>query len=165
MDWADRIDNVIFKMAGIGSILMMIFELFFIISMLVIQYFTDWGWATPTNIPYFLFMGDTIIVLGITGNFLSAILLQTALQVYIHERQLASGFMLLIILILEVALLLFRGWYFNLLSFPNTIFPIFLLIAFLFSTILVFGSSLMAIWIGFKKYRQLKNARESLGLK
>jgi hypothetical protein len=165
MDWADKVDNIIFKTAGLGSILMMVFELFFILSMLIIQYFTAWGWAVPPNIPYLLFMGDSIIVLGIAGNFLSAILLQTALQVYIHERQLASGFLLLIILILEVALLLFRGWFFNLLNFPNPLFPLFLLGGFLFSTILVFVSSLMAIWIGFKKYKQLKYARESLGLK
>jgi hypothetical protein len=164
MEWADKVDSYIFKMAGLGSVLMMIFELFFILSMLIIQYFTDWGWAIPYNIPYFLFMGDSIIMLGITGNFISAILLQTALQVYIHERQLASGVMLLVILVIEVVLLLFRGWFFNLLNFPNSSFPIFLLVAFLFSTILVFFSSLMAIGIGFKKYKQLKNARVSLGL-
>ena len=164
MDWADRIDNVIFKFAGLGSILMIIFEVFFIISMLIAQFFTEWS-LTPYSDTLSLFItGATIVILGITGNLLSAVLLQTSLQVYIHERQLASGLMLLLILVIEVALLLFRGWYYDLLHFAFAWLPIFLLAAFLFSTILVFVSSLLAIGIGVKKYYQLKRARESLGL-
>jgi hypothetical protein len=132
--------------------------------MLYSQFFTEWS-LTPYSDAFSLFMaGVSIVLLGITGNLLSAVLLQTSLQVYIHERQLASGLMLIVILVIEVALLLFRGWYYDLLHFTSTWLPLFLLAAFLFSTILVFVSSLLAIGVGVKKYYQLKSARESLGL-
>jgi hypothetical protein len=164
MEWADRIDTIIFKTAGLGSILMMVFELFFIISMLIAQFFTEWSLTPYSDLLSLFIAGSSIVILGISGNLLSAILLQTALQVYIHERQLASGLMLLFILIAEVALLLYRGWYYDLLQFPFPWLPLFLLSAFLFSTILVFVSSLLAIGVGLKKYNQLKRARETLGL-
>ena len=106
----------------------------------------------------------TILLFCILGNLLSAILLQSALQVYVHDRQLGAGVTLLVILILEVAHLLFRGLFFNLLTLPNPLFLPVMIGAFLFGTILVFIGSLMAIFIGNKKRVQLKEAREKLNL-
>ena len=105
-----------------------------------------------------------MIILSIMGNLLSALLLQMALQVYVHERQLGSGIILFILLFFEVAFLLTRGFYFNLLSFPSSWFLPFLLGSFLFATILVFVGSLMAIAIGSKKRSQINQAKEKLGL-
>ncbi len=164
MDWADQLDNSILRVCGLGAVLMMIFELIFIISMLGIQYFTPWGTATPSNIPYIFFRGDMVIFLSLVGNLVSALLLQTALQVYVHERQLGAGIMLLVFLVLEVFWLLYRGWFFNLLSYPDRWYPTFLLGSFLMATLLVFVGSLMAIRNGWKKRNQLIEARKTLGL-
>ncbi len=161
MDWADRIDNVILRVTGLGAIILMVFELFFILSLLYLQYFTSWGYAA---LPFFFYFGDIVIVLSILGNLLSAILLQTALQVYQHERQLGSGIVLLVLLIFESAFLIFRGVYFSLLTNPITWLIPLLFGAFAISVIMVFFGSLLAIGVGGKKYRQLKRARRALGL-
>lgn len=161
MEWADRIDNVILRVTGLGAVLMMIFELVFIISMLYLQYFDPWGAAT---LPHFIFMGDIVIVLSILGNLLSAFLLQTSLQVYVHERQLGAGLMLLVLIIVEAAFLIFRGLYFNLRTIPYSWLLMTLFVAFSISVILVFFGALAAIGVGYKKYKQLKRAREALGL-
>ena len=116
------------------------------------------------DLPVWFTIPLTILVLSILGNFLSAILLQSALQVYIHERQLGAGVTLMVILVIEVAHLLFRGLLFGLLGLPNQIFLPMLLGAFLFGTILVFIGSLMAIYVGNKKRKQFKEAREKLHL-
>ena len=164
MDWADNVDYAMFRTTGLGAITMMIFELFFIISMLFIQYFTTWGVAEPPNIPFWFFRGDVVIVLSIVGNFFSAILLQTALQVYDHTRQLSAGIILLFLLVIEVSLLLYRGFTFNLLAFPEFWYLPLLLAAFLFSTLLIFVGSIVAIRTGYNKRTQLKHARIKLGL-
>ncbi len=162
MDWADKIDNIILRVTGLGAVLMMIFELFFILSLLYLQYFTTWGLQ---SLPHFFFPGDEVILLSIIGNFLAAVLLQTALRVYIHEQQLGAGLMLLFLLIIESTFLIFRGIYFQLYGSPYSWYPLVLLAAFSMSVILVFFGSLAAIGVGYKKYRQLKRAREQLGLK
>ncbi len=161
-DWADHIDNIILRVTGLGGVLFMIFELFFVLSMLGVQYFTAWGLSG--NIPHALFLGDYVIVLCILGNLLSAIIMQTALQVYVHDRQLGSGIMLLIFLIIEVVFLLFRGVVFNLRLFPDPRLLLFLTLSFSLATILVFIGSLMAIVVGYKKRRQMQEAARRLGL-
>ncbi|TFG07271.1 hypothetical protein EU522_00875 [Candidatus Thorarchaeota archaeon] len=163
-DWSDRIDNWVLRVSGLGAVLMMLFELMFVILMLWIQYFTPWGRATPSPIPNIFLVGDTVIILSITGNFLSAVILQTALQVYVHERQLTSGAFLLGLLILETAFLFFRGLYFNLLAFPEAWLIPLLLTCFSFATILVFFGSLAAIGVGIKKHNQTVEAKKALGL-
>jgi len=134
--------------------------------MLYFQFLTPWSIPAITffELPLWFTMPLTLLLLSILGNLLSAILLQSALQVYIHERQLGAGITLLVILVIEVAHLLFRGLLFGLLSLPNPIFLPMLLGAFLFGTILVFIGSLMAIFVGNKKRKQLKDAREKLHL-
>lgn len=161
MDWADTIDNSILRASGLGSILMIVFELFFIFSMLLVTYFTAWG---IENVPYFFIRGDIVVVLSLLGNLLSALILQSALQVYVHDRQLGAGFMMLLFLIFEVSLLVYRGLVFNILSYPNPYFTPLLLGGFLFSTLLIFVGSLLAIRTGNRKAQQLKHARETLGL-
>jgi hypothetical protein len=156
MDWADRIDNVILRLTGLGAIIMMVFELIFFIGVMYFQFLTPWG--PVIMIPL------TILLFSIFGNFLSAILLQSALQVYVHERQLGAGVTLLVILVIEVAHLLFRGLFFGLLTLQNDYFLPLMLGAFLFGTILVFIGSLMAIYVGNKKRIQLKETRVKLNL-
>lgn len=163
MDWADHIDNVILRVTGLGAVILMILELVFILSLMYIQYFTPWGQAG--NIPYYFFPGDLMIMLSIIGNLLSAIVMQTALQVYIHERQLSSGIMLLFLLFIEAAYLIFRGMFFNLINYPDRILLTVFLGAFSFAVILIFVGSLMAIRIGYRKHKQYKMAAEQLGLK
>ena len=166
MDWADRIDNLILRITGLGAIIMMIFELIFFIGIMYYQFLTPWS-IPPVSLDFLgpvVMIPVTILVLSIFGNLLSAILLQSALQVFVHERQLGAGITLLVILIIEVAHLLFRGLFFGLLTFPNPYFLPILLCAFLFGTILVFVGSLMAIYIGNKKRVQLKEIREKLNL-
>ncbi|UCE10098.1 MAG: hypothetical protein JSW61_14180 [Candidatus Thorarchaeota archaeon] len=160
MDWADNIDNLILRVTGLGAVLMMIFELVFVLSMIYLQYFT----THSANLPMFFLPGDIVIVLSILGNLLSAILLQTALQVYIHERQLGSGIVLLIILVAEAAFLIGRGLYFNLLINPIPWLLPLLFGAFTFSVILVFIGSMMATAVGYKKHKQFRSARITLGL-
>ncbi len=137
MDWADSVDNAVLHVAGSGAILMMVFELVFILTMVYIQFFTSWG-LNQSNIPYFFIRGDAVVVLGILGNLVSAILLQTALQVYIHERQLGAGIVLLVLLVVEVVLLVERGLFFNLRYYPNPYLVLVLLAAFGSATLLVF---------------------------
>ncbi|RLI56633.1 MAG: hypothetical protein DRO87_03970 [Candidatus Thorarchaeota archaeon] len=172
MDWADRIDNLILRVTGLGAITMMVFELIFILGLFYIFNFTSWGFA---NVPRIASAGYTgfwlsaygngmVLLLNIIGNLLGAILLMAALQVYVHEKQLSSGIMLIVVLVMEVAHLLLRGWYFNLINSPFTIFVEVLLAAFLTGTVLVFIGSLMAIYIGNKKRIQLNNAKKQLGL-
>lgn len=163
-DWADRIDNILLRVVGLGAVLMMVFELFFILSMLWIQYFDPWGRTVPSPIPFFIVRGDSVVILNILGNALSAIILQTALQVYIHERQLSSGVFLLGFLILEAAFLVFRGIYFNLLAYPGTWLVPFLFAAFGVATLMIFFGSIGAIYVGSKKYNQIKGAKIQLGL-
>lgn len=163
MEWADSADNWILRIVGLGAILMMIMELVFVITMMGIQYLTPWGLASPPNIPYLLFLGDTVIILSIIGNIVSAVLLQTALQVYIHERQLGSGILLLVLLVVEAALLLWRGLFWNLRQFPSPWLVPFLLISFGIGTIMIFFGSLAAIFIGYKKHTQLQHARKLIG--
>ncbi len=163
-EWADRIDNLIFRMTGLGAVLMMVFELVFVLALLYIQYLTPFGWS-DLNMPYIILRGDIVIVLSILGNLLSAMILQTALQVYAHERQLTSGIVLLFLIIVQAAFLLFRGLYFGLRSHPNPLLVPMLLAGFLFATILVFVGSLMAIRVGLKKRSQVKDAYARLGLR
>jgi DNA-directed RNA polymerase subunit RPC12/RpoP len=165
MDWSDKVDNSILRVTGLGAIMMMLFELFFIISMIYIQFLTPWGQAEPSNIEFWFIRGDSVIVLNIVGNFLSAMLLNAALQVYVHDRQLGSGVFLFFLLIPEVLLLLYRGLVFGLLGFPNPWYLAFLLGAFLFATLLVFVGSIIAIRTGWKKRKQLEEAAYMLGLK
>ena len=160
MEWADRTDNLILRVTGIGAVVMMVFELVFILGMLYFQYFTPHA----THLPMVYLPGDIVIIFMVLGNILGAILLQTSLQVYVHDRQLMSGVTLLIILIIEVAFLLWRGLFFNLLLLPDPTFLTILLIAFLFGAILVFVGSLAAIYIGNKKRLQMKRARHQLNL-
>jgi hypothetical protein len=169
MDWADRSDNFILRVTGFGGVIMMVFELIFILTMLYIQYFTPYG--IVSSVSFFLFPGDAIIVMGlvvvgmnILGNLLGAILLQTSLQVYVHERQLGSGIALMILVIVEAMYLLYRGIFFNLSAYPDPLVVQILLTAFLFATILIFVGALMAISNGAKKRKQLRTAREKLGL-
>ncbi len=169
MDWADRSDNFILRVSGLGAVIMMVFELIFILTMLYIQYFTPYG--IVSSVSFFLFPGDAIIVMGlivvgmnILGNLLGAILLQTSLQVHLHERQLGSGIALMILVIVEAIYLMYRGIFFNLSTFPDQLIVQVLLTAFLFATILIFIGAWMAISNGAKKRKQLKNAREKLGL-
>ncbi|MFW9769989.1 MAG: hypothetical protein ACFFF9_04825 [Candidatus Thorarchaeota archaeon] len=166
MDWADRIDNMILRITGFGAIVMMVFELIFFLGMLYFQYLTPWSVPVITylDLPSWVTVPLNLLLLSILGNLLAAILLQSALQVYIHERQLGAGLTLLVILIVEVAHLLFRGLLFGLRSLPNPVFLPMLLGAFLFGTILVFIGSLMAIYVGNKKRKQFKGAREKLNL-
>ena len=169
MDWADKSDNFILRVTGLGAVIMMVFELIFILTMLYIQYFTPYGVAS--SVSFFLFPGDAIIVMGlvvvgmnIVGNLLGAILLQTSLQVHLHSRQLGAGIALMILIIVEALYLLYRGIFFNLSSYPNPPVVQILFSAFLFATILIFVGALMAISNGAKKRKQLKKAREKLGL-
>jgi len=163
MDWADRADGVIFRLSGLGAILMMVFELIFIIAMVYIQFFTQWG-LTGSNIPHFFFRGDAVVVLGILGNLISAVLLQSALQVYIHERELGSGIMMLVLLFVEIGLLLERGLFFNLRYYPNPYLVLIFLGAFGSASLLILIGSTAAIAVGYEKYKQLKEARRILGL-
>ncbi|MFW9833762.1 MAG: hypothetical protein ACFFEK_07195, partial [Candidatus Thorarchaeota archaeon] len=168
---ADRIDNVILRVTGLGAIVMMIFELIFFIGVMYFQFVFP-GWSMPQvslNLGGFvlgpvIMIPVTLLLFSILGNLLSAILLQSALQVYVHERQLGAGITLLVILIIEVAHLLFRGLFFNLLSLPVSWFLPLMIGAFLFGTILVFFGALAAIYIGNKKRVQLKKIREKLNL-
>ncbi|MFW9920109.1 MAG: hypothetical protein ACFFED_10945 [Candidatus Thorarchaeota archaeon] len=164
MDWADKVDNSILRVSGLGALMMMIFELFFFISMLYIQFFTDWGRADPATISFWFIRGDEVVVLSILGNFISALILQTSLQVYVHERQLGAGLMLFAFLVLEVLVLIYRGLQFNLLFFPNPVYLAFLLGAFVFSALLLFVGAMFAIRIGWKKRNQLEDAKIKLGL-
>ncbi|MHA2027300.1 MAG: B-box zinc finger protein [Candidatus Thorarchaeota archaeon] len=166
MDWADRIDNLVLRITGFGAIIMMVFELIFFIGMLYFQFLTPWSIPPITflGLPTWFTIPLIILLLSILGNFLSAILLQSALQVYIHERQLGAGVTLMVILVIEVAHLLFRGLLFGLLGLPNQIFLPMLLGAFLFGTILVFIGSLMAMYVGNRKRNQFRMAREKLHL-
>jgi hypothetical protein len=161
MDWADKADNYILRITGLGAVIMMVFELVFILGMLYFQYFTPLGSLFPTA---GLWPGIIIIILMVFGNLVAAVMLQTSLQVYVHERQLTSGAFLLFLLIVEVVYLLWRGLYFNLLSLPDLTFLTMLLAAFLLGTILVFTGSLGAIYIGNKKRVQLNKARAQLNL-
>jgi hypothetical protein len=163
MDWADSVDSAVLHTTGLGAVLMMVFELIFIVAMLYIQFFTQWG-LLRSNIPYFFIRGDAVVILGILGNLVSAILLQTSLQVYIHERQLGAGISLLILLVIEVVLLLERGLFFNLRYFPNPYLVLVLLGAFGCPTLLIFIGSTVAVAVGFEKRKQLKEARRILGL-
>lgn len=163
MDWADRIDNTILRVTGLGGILFMIFEMAFVLALLYVQFFTPWGQAG--NIPYFYIPGDALIILSIIGNLLSAILMQTALQVYIHERQLGSGILLLFLLVVEAGFLVFRGLFFNLVAYPDRWLAYAFLGSFVFAAVLVFIGSLMAIHVGYKKYKQFRRAEEQLGLR
>jgi len=169
MDWADKSDNFILRVTGLGAVIMMVFELIFILTMLYIQYFTPYG--IVSSVSFFFFPGDAVIVMGlvvvgmnIVGNLLGAILLQTSLQVYVHERQLGSGIALMILVIVEAMYLVYRGIFFNLSAYPDPLIVQVLLTAFLFATILIFVGAWMAISNGAKKRKQLKNAREKLGL-
>ena len=171
MDWADRIDNLILRLTGLGGIIMMVFELIFFIGIMYFQFLTPWsipGFSIQITSNFTLgpvvTIPLTILLLSIFGNFLAAVLLQSALQVYVHDRQLGAGVTLLVILVIEVAHLLFRGLYFGLLTLQNPYFLPLMLGAFLFGTILVFVGSLMAIYVGNKKRIQLKEAREKLNL-
>jgi hypothetical protein len=172
MDWADKSDNFILRITGLGAIIMMVFELVFILGLFYVFNLGGWGFS---NVPYLASLGYTgwvfqfagnmaVLLLSVFGNLLGAVLLMTALQVYVHERQLSSGILLLVVLIFEVAHLLFRGFFFNLRYTPYALFVQVLLASFLLGTILVFAGSLMAIYNGNKKRVQLKRAREKLGL-
>ncbi|MFX0053434.1 MAG: B-box zinc finger protein [Promethearchaeota archaeon] len=163
-DWSDNKDNIILRVVGLGAILMMLFELFFILAMLWIQYYDPWGQSVPSPIPFLFVRGDTIVILNIIGNALSAVILQTALQIYIHERQLGSGVFLLGFLLLEAAFLLARGLYFNLLAYPGTWLVPFLLGAFGIATLMIFFGSLAGIYVGWKKHSQIADAKIRLGL-
>jgi hypothetical protein len=150
---------------------MMVFELIFFIGVMYFQFLTPWSIPSfSIQITSSFVLGPvimiplTILLFSIFGNFLSAILLQSALQVYVHERQLGAGVTLLVILVIEVAHLLFRGLFFGLLTLQNDYFLPLMLGAFLFGTILVFIGSLMAIYVGNKKRIQLKETRVKLNL-
>jgi fatty acid desaturase len=169
MDWADKSDNFILRITGLGAVIMMVFELIFILTMLYIQYFTPYG--VTSSMSFFFIPGDAIIVMGLVvvgmnviGNLLGAILLQTSLQVYVHERQLGTGIALMLLIIIEAVFLLFRGVFFDLSAYPNSLIVNVLFSAFLFATILISVGALMAISNGMKKRKQLKEAREKLGL-
>ncbi|RDE15431.1 MAG: hypothetical protein C4K49_06275 [Candidatus Thorarchaeota archaeon] len=166
MDWSDSVDNSILRVTGLGAVLMVVFELVFVLCMLYVQYFTSWGLTTDPvpNIPYFFVRGDTVVLFCIIGNLLSALLLQTALQVHVHERQLGAGILLMLLLVTEVGFLLGRGLLFNLRFYPSLYLIPFFLGAFVIATLMVFGGALLAIGVGFKKRKQLKRARETLGL-
>ena len=171
MDWADRIDNIILRITGFGAIVMMVFELLFFLGILYFQYFTPWSLpevrlilSSSFVIGPIIMIPVSILVFCIFGNLLAAILLQSALQVYVPDRQLGAGVTLLVILIVEVAHLLFRGLFFGLLTLPNPYFLPLMICAFLLGTILVFIGSLMAIYVGNKKRVQLKKARIKLNL-
>lgn len=160
MDWADKADNFVLRITGVGAVLIMVFELIFILGMLYFQYFTSHGVLLPrAYLP-----GDLVIIHMIFGNILGAVLLQTALQVYDHEKQLVSGVLLFILLAIEVTYLLWRGLYFKLLLLEDPLFLNVIFIAFLFGAILVFVGSLGAIFIGNKKRVQMKRARRQLNL-
>lgn len=160
-DWADNSDNFILRITGAGAVIMMIFELVFILGMLYYQYFTPQGSLFPTA---GLFPGLVVIILMVFGNIVAALITQTSLQVYVHERQLTSGAFLVFVLAIEVAYLLWRGLYFNLLYLPDPTFLTILLVAFLFGTILVFIGSLGAIYNGNKKRVQMNKAMDKLNL-
>ena len=161
MDWADRADNFILRITGIGAVIIMIFELIFILGMLYFQYFTSFGSLIPTG---GLFPGILMIILMVIGNIIAAVMMQTALQVYVHDRQFSSGIFLLFMLIIEVAYLLWRGLFFNLLQNPNPYFLPILLVSFTAGALFVFIGSLSAIYIGNKKRIQIKSAMKQLGL-
>lgn len=165
MDWADRADNIILRITGVGAVIMMVFELFFIVGMLYMQYFTSLGSLFPVwTIAGISIPGLPIIVLMIMGNLLGALLLQTSLQVFVHDRQFTSGLFLLVALIIEAAFLLWRGLYFNLRQLPEPTFLLTLLSAFIIGAFLILIGSLGAIYIGNKKRIQMKNAKDKLGL-
>jgi hypothetical protein len=165
MDWADRADNIILRITGGGAVIMMVFELIFILGMLYMQYFTPLGSLFPqwiiagVEIP-----GLPVIVLMIMGNLLGALLLQTSLQVYVHDRQFTSGLLLLLLLIVESAFLLWRGLYFNMRQLPDPTFLLTLLSAFIIGAFLILIGSIGAIYIGNKKRIQMKRAKDKLGL-
>jgi hypothetical protein len=164
-DWADKSDNIILRITGGGAVIMMIFELFFILGMLYMQYFTSWGSLFPIwTVVGVTIPGLPVIVLMILGNLLGALLLQTSLQVFIHERQFTSGILLLFLLILESSFLLWRGLYFNLRTLPDPTFLLILLSAFILGAFLILVGSLGAIYIGNKKRIQIKRAKDKLGL-
>ncbi|MEM2142893.1 MAG: B-box zinc finger protein [Candidatus Thorarchaeota archaeon] len=163
MEWADKIDNAILRVSGLGGLLLMIFELGLILLMVYVQYFTQWGLA-GTNIPFYFIRGDIMIVMGILGNLLSAIVMQTSLQTYIHERQLKSGVMLLFLIMMEIVYLLVRGLVFNLRNFPSVYLLPTLIAAFGVAVLLVLFSAVAAIVVGYKKRRQIKRAMLTLGL-
>ncbi len=158
MKWADKIDDVILKVNGAGGLLFMIFEMIFVIAMLYVQYGTVWG-LTPGNLPRFFLPGDMIVILGIFGNLMAAVILQVALQTYIHEQQMSSGIILLFVLILEAVFLVIRGMVFNLLSYPDPILWELFLIAFSAATVMVFFGAIAAIGVGYKKRRQFADAQ------
>ena len=165
MDWADRADNIILRVTGGGAVIMMIFELFFILGMLYMQYFTSLGSLFPVwPIAGIIIPGLPVIVLMILGNLLAALLLQTSLQVFVHDRQFTSGAFLLVILIIESGFLLWRGLYFNLRQLPDPTFLLTLLSAFIIGAFLILVGSLGAIYIGNKKRIQMKRAKDKLGL-
>ncbi len=161
MEWADKADNLILRITGVGAVVMMIFELYFILGMLYLQYFTQFGLLIPTG---GLFPGILVIILMVIGNVIAAVLLQTSLQVYVHERQLTSGAFLFVVLIIEAAYLLWRGLFFNLLQLQNSLFLTVLLTAFLFGAMLIFIGSIAAIYIGNKKRVQMNKAMDQLNL-
>jgi hypothetical protein len=98
------------------------------------------------------------------GNLLGALLLQTSLQVYVHDRQFTSGLLLLLLLIVESAFLLWRGLYFNMRQLPDPTFLLTLLSAFIIGAFLILIGSIGAIYIGNKKRIQMKRAKDKLGL-
>ncbi len=163
MRWADRIDGLILRATGLGGLLFMIFEMFFVLAMLYIQYFTEWG-QVPGNIAYLFIPGDLIIMLGILGNLMAALLLQTALQTYIHEQQMSSGLLLLVLLITEAVFLVIRGLVFNLPGYPDPRVLQTLLISFGAATLMVFVGAIAAMAVGYKKRLQFSSAMRQLGL-
>lgn len=165
MEWADRADNCILRITGGGAVIIMIFELIFILGLLYMQFIPSFASLFPVWVIYgFTIPVIPIIILMVMGNLLAALLLQTSLQVYVHDRQLTSGLFLLVVLVIEAAFLLWRGIYFNLRQLPEPTFLLVLLIAFSFGALLVLIGSLGAIYIGNKKRIQMKKARKQLGL-
>jgi hypothetical protein len=165
MDWADRSDNIILRITGGGAVIMMIFELFFILGMLYMQYFTSLGSLFPQwPIAGITIPGLPVIVLMIMGNLLGALLLQTSLQVFVHDRQFTSGLLLLFLVVVESAFLLWRGLYFNLRQLPDPTFLMTLLSAFIVGAFLILVGSLGAIYVGNKKRIQMNRAKDKLGL-
>ncbi len=165
MDWADRADNIILRITGGGAVIMMIFELFFILGMLYMQYFTSLGSLFPQwTIAGITIPGLPVIALMIMGNLLGALLLQTSLQVFVHDRQFTSGLLLLFLVVIESAFLLWRGLYFNLRQLPDPTFLLVLLTAFIIGAFLILVGSLGAIYIGNKKRIQMNRAKDKLGL-
>lgn len=165
MDWADRSDNIILRITGGGAVIMMVFELFFILGMLYMQYFTSLGSLFPQwTIAGITIPGLPVIVLMILGNILGALLLQTSLQVFVHDRQFTSGLLLVLLVVIESAFLLWRGLYFNLRQLPDPTFLLVLLTAFIIGAFLILVGSLGAVYIGNKKRVQMNRAKVKLGL-